>query len=149
MRTIGLLVLGITFWILGPALTGAGDKKEGLDVAKLVGKWVYVSGEKAGEAIPAKNLKNQKVSVDKENFTLTGDDALFIMKYEVDAKKSPAEIKFVITKSPFGPGAKGAGIIEVKGDEMKLCYNPEGEPAPKAFATKGSKAHYFVLKRAK
>jgi len=149
MRTIGLLVLGASFLILGPALTGAGDKKDGLDVSKLIGKWTYISGEKAGEAIAAKDLKNQKVSIDKETFTLTGDDALFIMKYEVDAKKSPAVINFVMTKSPFGAGAKAAGIIEVKGDELKLCYNPEGGPAPTAFATKGSKAHYFVLKRAK
>lgn len=122
--------------------------KDGFDTAKLIGKWIYVKGEKAGEAIPAENLKKQMATIDKENFTLTGDD-LFIMKYEIDAKKTPAQIRFTITKSPFGPGAKAGGVIEFKGEELHLCYGSDGETTPTKFETKGTKAHYFVLKRAK
>lgn len=147
MRIIAMLAFGLSSLVLIPALTGAGDKKDAFDASKLIGKWNYVSGEKAGEKVDADSLKKQMAIVDKENFTLTGE-ALFVMKYEVDAKKSPAVIRFTMTKSPFGAGAKAAGIVEVNGDEMKLCYTPDGE-APTKFETKGTKAHLFLLKRAK
>ena len=38
--------------------------------------------------------------------------------------------------------------VELKGDELRVAYTHEGEPATK-FETKGTKAHSFVLKRAK
>jgi hypothetical protein len=54
-----------------------------------------------------------------------------------------------MTESPFGAGAMAKGIIEVKGDDLKLCYTTEGD-APKNFEAKeGSNAHSFVLKRSK
>lgn len=151
MRTIASTALLASVILFTSGWTGAGDKKvgkDGFDAAKLVGTWKYVSGEKAGEKVDSDTLKKGSVVIDKENFTLMGGD-LFIMKYKVDGAKKPAGIAFEITKSPFGPGAKAAGVIEIKGDELHLCYNPEGGDAPTKFETKGSKAHYFVLRREK
>ncbi len=73
------------------------------------------------------------------------------MKYELDAKKNPVTIKFTMTESPFGPGAVANGIIELKGDELKVCYaSTEGGEAPKKFEAKqGSGHHCFLLKRSK
>ena len=46
-------------------------------------------------------------------------------------------------------GSTAEGIVEVKGDELKLCYAVEGK-APTEFKTKeGDKHHLFVLKKAK
>lgn len=125
-------------------------EKGAFDPAKLEGKWNYVSGEKSGAKVDADTLKKQHISIAKGVWTLKGDEATFVMKTKIDAKKSPAGIQIEITESPFGAGMKANGIIELKGDDLKLCYNADGGDAPKAFATKdGDKNHYFVLKRAK
>src|SRR5262245_27906339 len=87
MKT-GLGLCACVLVLVGSFAAPAGDKKEAFDATKLVGMWKYASGEKGGEAIPADNLKKQNVKIDKKEFTLTGDDATFIMDYVIDAKKS-------------------------------------------------------------
>jgi uncharacterized protein (TIGR03067 family) len=119
------------------------------DPDKLVGKWQYVSGIKDGAKVDADNLKKQLVTFTKDKVTLKSDET-FVMKYDLDTSKKPVGIKLEMLESPFGPGAKAAGIIEVVDDQIRLCYAPMGEDMPKTFdAKEGSKLHLFVLKRAK
>jgi uncharacterized protein (TIGR03067 family) len=138
---------------LAAARAGAdGDKGKGdkFDPAKLVGSWKYVSGVKNGEKVKEEHFKNQTVTITKDMITLKAPDATFVMKYQLDTKKSPVGIKMEITQSPFGAGAKAAGIIEVNGDDLRICYAPLEGDAPKTFEAKeGSKYHLFTLKRAK
>src|SRR5262249_3685871 len=141
-------------WLVLAALVSvradAQDKGDKFDAAKLDGTWKFVSGVKNGEKLTADQLKSQTVTIAKNTLTLKSPDATFVMKFELDTKKSPVGIKLEITESPFGPGAKAAGIIELKGDELKLCYAPLEGDAPKMFEAKeGSKAHLFNLKRSK
>jgi uncharacterized protein (TIGR03067 family) len=132
------------------AATSEDKKEEKFDAAKLVGTWAYVSGEKDGKKSEADALKGQSVIITKESITLKGDLGKFVLSYDIDAKKSPMTVMLKITESPFGAGMKAAGIIELKGDDLKICYAPESEEAPKGFEAKeGSKHHYFVLKRSK
>ncbi len=151
MRTATWLGTCVLVLAAGYALS-ADDKDAKLDPAKLVGAWTYASGEKNGEKLRADHFKNQTVTITKETFTLKGDDK-FVMKYELDVKKHPVTIKFTMTESPFGPGAVANGIIDLKGDELKVCYafaEGEAKEAPKKFETKqGSGHHLFVLKRSK
>jgi uncharacterized protein (TIGR03067 family) len=151
MMKAGLsLSIGVLFIVAGfPVAAGEKDKGD-FDPAKLIGKWQYVSGEKGGAKIDQAELKDQTVTITKDTWTLKGKDT-FVIKYTVDAKKDPATIKMEITKGPdFAVGSKSAGIIELKGDELRICYAAEGDAAPKKFATKeGTKDHLFVLKRAK
>ncbi len=131
----------------------AKERKEGkdekFDAAKLIGTWKYVSGEKNGEKVDEERLKTQTVVITKETFTLKSDEK-FVMKYELGDKKTPVTIKFEMTESPFGAGAKSEGIIELKGDDLKLCYAPMGGEAPKKFEAKEGSQHFlFVLKRSK
>jgi uncharacterized protein (TIGR03067 family) len=123
-------------------------KDDKFDPAKLVGTWKYVSGVKNGAKLDADHFKGQSVVITKETLTLKGE-ATFVMKYELDPKAKPVGIKLTITESPFGAGAKAEGIIEVNGDDLRICYAPEGA-APKTFEAKeGSNFHLFVLKRVK
>src|SRR5262249_118999 len=129
---------------------GAQDKAAKFDPDKLVGKWRYVSGIKDGVKVDPDNLKKQAVTFTKDKITLKDDKDTFVMKYDLDTGKKPVGIKLEMLESPFGPGAKAAGIIDVTGDDMRFCYAPMGEEAPKAFdAKEGTKVHLFVLKRAK
>jgi len=146
MKTTCVLLAALALVVSGPLASQEKDTK--LDPAKLVGKWQYVSGVKNGEKIAEDNLK-EPVIIAKDKITLKGKD-LFVFKYEIDAAKKPAAIELEMLESPFGAGAKASGIIELKGDELRLCYAAMGGAAPKTFESKeGSQAHFFVLKRAK
>lgn len=142
-----LVWMGALLLVATPVM--AEDKKdEKFDASKLLGTWEYVSGMKNGEKADIANFKDQKVIFTKDKLTLDGP-MKFVMTYELDTTKSPAVIKLTMVESPFGAGAKASGIIEVKGDELKLCYKPEGD-APEKFESKAdSMSHLFVLKRVK
>lgn len=126
----------------------AGDKAK-FDASKFAGKWNYVSGEKNGEKVDPASFKDAKVTITKEKVTLESPGGKFVMEYKLDTKKSPVTIDLKMTESPFGAGATAKGIVEVSGDDLKMCYSTEGD-APTKFATKADgKQHLFVLKRAK
>lgn len=144
------LGLGLCALILSATALMAEEKDAKFDAEKLIGKWTYVSGEKSGAKIDAAMLKDQKIAFTKESITLEGPAGKFVMKYTLDAKKAPVGVEMTMTESPFGAGAKAKGIIELKGDDLKFCYNYMEGDAPKEFKTKeGSNLHLFVLKRAK
>jgi uncharacterized protein (TIGR03067 family) len=145
MRVTGLLGLMALGLLVG---TAAAEDKEKLDPAKLVGTWTYVSGEKEGKKIPADNLKQGTVEITKENITLKAPDGKFVIKYQLDSAKSPAQINMEITEGPQGVGSKAEGIVALDGEQLKLCYPAMGGAVPKDFATKeGSGLHLFVLKK--
>lgn len=142
---------GASALVLAACVLGAnaGDKKDKFDAAKLVGVWTYVSGEKNGEKIDKSHFNDSKVTVTKDTITLEGPSGKFVIKYTLDTAKSPVTVAMEMTESPFGAGAKAKGIVEVKGDELKLCYAAMGD-APTKFATKADSHHHlFVLKRSK
>jgi len=147
MKTaIGLIVCAL---FASSVTLVAQDKNGKFDPPKLVGKWQYVSGIKNGVKVEEDTLKKQAVIITKEKITLKGDET-FVMKYELDAAKKPVTIQLEMLESPFGAGAKAAGVIELKDDQIRLCYAPMGEETPKTFdAKEGTKMHLFVLKRAK
>jgi len=148
MRRKCLFALGLAVLVLAPVTAADKDKDDGkLDPAKLIGTWTYVSGEEDGKKKTADDLKGGTVEITKETITLKSADATYVIKYTLDTKKTPAHISLEITKGPQGEGSKAEGIIELKGDELKLCYPPMGGDAPKEFSAKeGSKLHLFVLK---
>jgi uncharacterized protein (TIGR03067 family) len=146
---LGVLAVVLAACHLAAADEEKGGKKDGLDPAKLVGTWDYVSGLKDGAKVDKAVLKGGKVIVTKDTITLKGTDT-FVLAYKLDTTKKPATVAMNITKGPFGVGAKTTGIIALKGDELTFCYDPEGKTTPKAFESKAdSKLHLFVLKRAK
>src|SRR5262249_37158829 len=147
MRTATWLCACIFLFMVYP-LAGAVDDKKGdkFDPAKMVGAWTYDSGDKNGEKLDKDHFKDSKVVVTKETITLEGPQGKFVIKYTLDTKKNPVAVSMTMTESPFGAGATAQGIVEVKGDELKMCYAAEGE-APKKFEAKeGSNHHLFVLK---
>jgi uncharacterized protein (TIGR03067 family) len=135
------------------AVAGDEPKKEaGLDPAKLVGDWTYVSGVRAGEKVEKDRLAGT-VTITKDAVTLpAGPDQKFVIGYKIDAKANPATIDLDIKDGPVKEG-KAVGIIALDGDEFKLCYVPVEDKDTKRPAkfesTKDNKAFYFVLKRKK
>ena len=147
----GRCLLSAAFVLTLLVSAGADDKndKDKLDPEKLVGTYTYVSGERNGDKVPEDNLKKGTVVITKDTITLKVDET-FVIKYKLDAKKTPATVELEITEGPQGVGAKSTGIIAMKGEEVKLCYPAMGGETPKEFAAKkDSGNHYFVLKKKK
>ena len=145
MRTSIGLSAGFFFLVLGTL--GAADKDDKFDADKMVGTWTYVSVEKNGQKADNDNIKEGKVKIAKDKLTLEGSGGTFVLKYKLDAAKKPVTIDLEMTEGA-GQGSTAKGIIDVKGDELKLCYSTSDE-APKKFESKeGSDHRLVILKRA-
>ena len=134
--------------LIAAAAARAEDKKDaGLDAAKLVGDWTYVSGVKAGEKLPADHLAG-KVTFTKDTVLVpAGKDMKFVMAYKIDPKASPATIDLDIKDGPVKEG-KAAGIIALEGDELKLCYAVAPGKRPEKFeSTKDNGYYMFTMKK--
>jgi uncharacterized protein (TIGR03067 family) len=145
MRTAIRLSAGVFLLIWSPL--GAADKDDKFDANKMVGTWTYVSVEKNGQKADNDSIKEGKVTIAKDKLTLEGSAGTFVLKYKLDTTKKPVTIDMEMTEGA-GEGSTAKGIIEVKGDELKLCYSTSGE-APKKFEAKeGSDHRLVILKRA-
>ena len=114
--------------------------------SKLDGVYSIVAGEKNGTEIPADKLMGSIIKFDGESVLGTDKDKkeFFGCTFQIDKTTTPYTISMTST-SPM-KGEKAVGIIEIKGDSVKLCYALPGGDAPKEFKTK-EKQHCFTLKR--
>ncbi len=113
---------------------------------KLDGVYTIVSGEKNGTEIPADKLMGSIIKFDGETVLGTDKDKkeFFGCTFQIDKTTTPYTISMTST-APM-KGGKAVGIIEMKGDTVKLCYALPGGDAPTEFKTK-EKQHCFTLKR--
>ena len=149
MTAIRCLTLGLAVALAGPA--AADDDKKKADADMLVGKWKLTDGKKSGTAL-GDDAKKGFYEITKDTIKImdgTNDKPVFVMKYTLDAKASPVAIDVEITEGPVPDvkGSKAKGIVEVKGDEFKICYEAMGGDRPTKFD--GEKFHFFTLKKEK
>jgi uncharacterized protein (TIGR03067 family) len=143
------ICLGAAYLLVSVYSTRADEpaKNGKFDPAKMAGTWSYVSAEKDGVKSDPTSLKD-KVTITKESITLGEGENKFVFKFAIDGKKDPVRISLEGTEG-LGKGSKAEGIIELTGDQLKLCYAPSGD-APKKFESKEGSGHRLViLKRAK
>jgi len=138
MKTI-TLALGLVACV---ALSARADEK-----IDLTGKYTLVAGKKNGTAT-GDDAKKMTYTATTDKFTISGGDIKFVMGYKLDTKATPIEIDMEILEGPDGTkGAKAQGIIEVKGDTLKLAYTMDKDKRPKNF--EGKEGFYFELKKEK
>ncbi|MDY3559749.1 TIGR03067 domain-containing protein [Gemmata sp. JC673] len=120
----------------------AADEK--LDLA---GTYTLVAGKKNGADVDATAKKAQYI-VTADKFTIKGGEITFVMGYKLDAKATPAQVDMEILEGPEGTkGTKAIGILELKGDTLKIAYSLDKEKRPKEFD--GKTGYYFELKKEK
>lgn len=110
----------------------------------LVGGYTIVGGEQGGKPLPPEKYKGSIVRFTKDEVIGTGEDKkqIFVAKYTLDTAKTP----WVITMKTTAPGeGEATGLIEKKGDTVRVIYNLPGGKAPSEFKT-GEKQNLFVLK---
>jgi uncharacterized protein (TIGR03067 family) len=119
----------------------AEDKAVNLD-----GTYTIESGERDGKAIPAEELKGAIVKFEGDKIVGTDKDKkqFFGCTFTIDRASKPMAIRMVSTKPV--EGEKTAGVIEMTGDTIKICYALPGGAAPKDFKT-AEKQQCFTLKK--
>ena len=109
------------------------------EAPKLEGEWLLESMEGPKEAKPGEvtfKFTDGKISIMEAKRNQKAEEA----DYTVDFTKKPAEID--LKPSRGGKEMTIKGIIEVKGDAMKLCFGREGD-RPTEF--KGDAAKMIML----
>jgi uncharacterized protein (TIGR03067 family) len=148
MKGIRMAAFAALVAIVVPTMADEKDAKK-FDAEKLVGTWSITKGKKMGNAVGDDAKKGDYV-ITKDKISLKeGDKALFVFEYTIDAKASPIAIDMTISESAIDgvKGSKAKGIIELKGDELKITYDGMGGDRPKKFDD--DKSFAFELKRKK
>src|SRR5262245_8722236 len=102
----------------------------------LTGKYTLVSGKRNGNAVDD-NFKKASYTATADKFTIAGGERKFVMSYKVDASVTPATIDMEILEGPDGTkGSKAYGVVELKGDTLKLAYTLDKEKRAKNFEGK-------------
>jgi uncharacterized protein (TIGR03067 family) len=153
MKTLGMLVTGLALVVVaGLSAQDKADKNaKDFDASKLEGTWKITEGTKFGEKIPAdsETLKGEIVITKDAISIKEGGQEMHKMTYKLDTKASPIAITMTGVVGP-AKDMTSEGIIELKGDELKLCYSMPGEARPTKFESgKDSKVLCFVMKRGK
>jgi uncharacterized protein (TIGR03067 family) len=146
MKTTAAFALGLgLLGLLGQA--AAQDKKA--EAPKLEGKYTLVAGKVAGKAV-GDDAKKAAYAFTADKVTIEGMGVKFVMGYKLDPKASPTSIDMEILDGPEGTkGSKAQGIVELKGDTLKLAYTLEKEKEKRPKDFKGDKDFYFELKKGK
>jgi uncharacterized protein (TIGR03067 family) len=142
--------------ILWPAIATAalaasnGITAQEKDDAKAIqGTWEAVAGELGGVKQPEDSLPIHQITLKGGKYDRKKSPTPDKGSYKVDPGKKPRAIDLTTTEGP-GKGVTVFAIYELKGDELRVCYDLQGETRPTEFKTKkGTSLHLVTYKRAK
>ena len=151
MQTPSALTLALGIFLCLSLAARAQDK----DAApKLDGKYTLTAGKVKGKEIDDA-AKKGRYTFTSDKITIEGNEIKFVISYKLNAKAKPTAIDMEILDGPVGTkGAKAQGIVELKGDVLKLAYSLAKEKAekdnrPKDFDGKDANVNVFELKKAR
>jgi len=126
----------------------AEDKKAEKVKSELDGIYTIVSGQRASKEIPADHLTGSVVLFEGDKVLGTDKDKkeFFAATFKIDTSTTPHKIMMVSTTQ--NKGQKADGVIEIKGDTIRLAYALPGGETPTDFRTEENQ-HYFVMKKVK
>jgi uncharacterized protein (TIGR03067 family) len=141
-----------THWLLLPVvmlIAGAGPKPAS-DAEKVPGVWRFTSSERDGKAEPCDPKNPLEVEFTGETFRFSlPAGASHPQGYKLDPTAKPKAIDW-LAGGKHGSSKPLAGIYELDGDTLKICWGTGGGGRPKEFTTKAETGEWlWVLKRAK
>jgi uncharacterized protein (TIGR03067 family) len=120
------------------------------DAEALQGTWSLSAGEADGKALPKKKLKDGKLVIKGERYTVTLADLGTVKGMQtLDPAKKPKTIDIIDASGP-NKDKTSLGIYELKGDEFRVVFAPPGKARPTKFATAPDSGQWMhVWKRVK
>ena len=130
-----LCVLTIAAFMVGGPLQGGG--KKGDDVLKKIqGTWQFVSQKMDGKPVPKEQVDKLTITFKGNKWAVhAGDKVIQAGTHKFDSSKKTGQVDAVVTEGE-GKGSKMLGIYELKGNTMKVCFDPQGKTRPTSFAGK-------------
>jgi len=117
------------------------------DMQKAAGTWTLVSGEQDGAPLPEDVVKNSKLTIVGDAYTVQlGDLGVKKGTQTLDAAKSPKHIDAQDAEGPtFG---LNHGIYEFTANgDFRVCFAAPGKDRPTEFATKAGSGHFMHVWR--
>src|SRR5262249_49561968 len=140
MRGKCLWVIVVASLAAGGTVQGKAGKNAGEDVLKKIqGIWKFVSQEVEGKPRTKEELAKQTITVEGDKWTVRRDGKVIQAgMHKFDPDKKPAQVDAAVTEGE-GKGFTMLGIYELKGDALKVCFDPKGKERPTDFTSKASR----------
>jgi uncharacterized protein (TIGR03067 family) len=143
MRRFSLLVA--TVLLAGLAFAGEGKT----DLDKIQGTWVRATVERNGKAASADELKDTKLSVKGDKYTLDDGKEKRTGTFKLDATKTPKTLDIIADSGP-NKGKTLKGIYKIEDGVFTYCVAGPDKDRPTEFSAKeGSGNALAVNKRDK
>ncbi len=122
----------------------------GPDDAKLIqGTWQMQTAELAGKEFPEEIRKSIKLVLTGDKYLVTAGKEPDEGTCKLDPSKTPKALDITGVKGP-NVGKTFLAIYELKGDELRVCYDLSGKQRPKEFKTsEGTQLFLVTYKRQK
>lgn len=114
----------------------------------LQGKWSVMSIELNGQTIASDEIKNWKLTITNNTYTITIGQSTEEGTFKIDTSKKPMTVDAFPT-SGDASGQKRIGIFEIDGDKAKVCFSAANlEVRPTKFtAEEGSQQFNWTFKK--
>jgi uncharacterized protein (TIGR03067 family) len=118
------------------AITASAGSQESTNDAKaLEGKWLVVTAELGGTAMPKEVTQTMRLSIMGEKYAFTEGKALDQGMVKIDGSKKPKAMDIIGGEGP-NKGKTFLAIYDLQGDTLRVCYDLTGKARPSEFATK-------------
>jgi uncharacterized protein (TIGR03067 family) len=150
MRGKCLWVIVVASLAAGGTVQGKAEKDAGEDVLKKIqGTWKFVSQEVEGKPRTKEELAKQTITFEGDKWTVRRDGKVIQAgTHKFDPDKKPAWVDAVVREGE-GKGFTMLGIYELKGDALKVCFDPKGKERPTDFTSKASRMTAVVEREKK
>ena len=139
-------VLGMTLLMAGGIGRAEDDKAS---TPKLAGGYTLVSGERGGKKLGKEKIEDHTVRFSNDQIVVIDKEKkeVYVARYKLDASGKTCKITMTSEVAP-NKGKTVEGLIEKKGDTVRLIYALEGD-APTEFKTKNDKQIMVTMKNRK
>ena len=139
MRRFALL------FVLAAGVAVSAEEKKEKKAESFDGTWIITSVDIGGMKLSEDDLKKTpgKITLAGDKWTLKIGDMVSAGTSKIDTTKKPAELDSTTTEG-MDKGKTLKGIIELKGDSMKVCFATSGTSRPKEFSTKGQATYLLI-----
>jgi uncharacterized protein (TIGR03067 family) len=132
----------------GGAGTQADDRVDvAKELKKFQGTWTFEFVEAGGQQIPATEFKGVTVTFAGNSYTVKkGDDVIQAATLKLDPSRTPKTLDVTVAEGPH-KGVVMLGIYEIRGDTLKVCFDPEGKQRPTQFKGVSGSQTFVVHQR--
>jgi uncharacterized protein (TIGR03067 family) len=128
----------------GPVVGGGGKEAAENELKKLQGTWQFISQEVGGKPVPPAHLAKMTITFTADKWAVREDGKVVQAgSHKLDPTKKPAQVDAIVTEGP-DKGSTMLGIYELKGDTMKVCFDPAGKERPTSFTAQAGQMAVII-----